>query len=81
MAFMKKVFYFLFIILVVLGLFILGNMLRCVMARGGACPPWCQTKPVQCLSSECQTKLACQAPALAVYPDLINDWFKAKMNK
>lgn len=78
---MKKLVYFLFAVLLVLGLAILGNMLRCMMARGSACPGWCYVKPVQCLNSECQLKLACQAPGWSQYGNLVSDWWTAWQTK
>ena len=73
---MKKLFYFIFLVLVVLGLFLLGNVLRCVTMRGEACPAWCSVKQVKCLSSECSYNLACRPPNLVTYKELTNQWLK-----
>jgi hypothetical protein len=72
---MKKFFYFLLIILVILGLAFLGNILRCMTARGNACPGWCFARQAKCLNSECNTKLACRPPSWLNYIDLTKQWW------
>ena len=78
---MKGFFYFLFIVFIVLGLLILGNMLRCMGTRGTVCPGWCYPKKVQCLGSECETKLACQAPGWNDYISLTENWWEDQKNE
>ena len=78
---MKRLIYFLFLLLVVLGLLLLGNTLRCVTRRGDACPAWCSVKQVKCLSSECDTTLSCRPPSLTTYQELTGQWAQEQRTK
>lgn len=73
---MKIFFTLLLLIFIIGGLLILGNMLRCMSARGEACPGWCLAKPVKCISSDCEKKISCQAPSYGDYLNLISRWLE-----
>lgn len=78
---MKGFIYFLLIVIIVFGLFVLGNMLRCMTARGEVCPNWCYQKRIKCLTSECETRLACQAPTWIDYITLTSRWIEDQQKK
>jgi len=78
---MKWFIYLFLIVAIVFGLFILGNMLRCMTARGDVCPGWCYPKKIKCLTSECENKVACQAPTSLDYIALTSRFVEDQQTK
>jgi len=68
-------------LLIVFGLAVFGNMLRCMTARGSQCPAWCATKEVKCLTSFCEEQAGCQAPSWPTYLKLTQTWFSEVTKK
>ena len=77
---MKTFFKLLLLVFVIFIFLILGNMLRCMSNRSGACPGWCKIKETSCLTSECSVAVKCQAPSAGGYQELINNWLTEKSN-
>ncbi len=68
---------FLVIISFGLGIFVFGNMLRCMMASGDKCPGLCFTLTVEnrnSLDDVVKTKNICRAPDVNIYWQMLTDY-------